>query len=1557
MNPEKNYFEPMQDTILSRLEAARKELLDLGLRNPLIHYKGSKARGLRIVNENAADVYRFLVEDGKAMTFAALPEMVAAAPNENDDSTAWPQNVSDNKLQTTETEETLQHKLLNTFYTARTSLEEQGVNTLFLALGMLQWYESDSSSEARSAPLVLVPVTLERSSARERFRLRYSQEEVGHNLSLQEKLRAEFGLAIPNLPDDESCDIANYTGQVAEAVSSQRRWMVVDNSIELGFFSFGKFMIYHDLDNAEWPKDEQPIQHPVLQSLFYTGFRDAQPTAGDDAFIDTETPADELLQVVDADSSQILAMLAVNEGKNLVIQGPPGTGKSQTITNIISNAIGQGKKVLFVAEKLAALEVVKRRMDNIGLGEACLELHSHKANKKELHQELKRILELGKPAVQKLQEEVALLALHKEEINAYCLAVNSEIKQSGLSVHDIYGRLINIEQQQGAAELPVINLPDIHHWNALQQQGAEAMAERIQARLMEMGVPSELLFWGTGRRVVLPQELAQLKTTLADAGAAVDALRSVSAELAQATGMQSPANRDAALKLLSLLQLAAIRPDLRAVAIESKAWVEQKPSIDAFLLAGKRLAALHNAYEENFLPEAWGLDALTVRSELKTHGEKWHRFLVGSYKSAVKQLRAVCKNELPKDNAERLKYVEDILEAKRLHEAIGAQSEIGEELFGRRWQKEKSDWNNLEEVAAYLQTVHQQVADGTCPVEILSYLAQHKDPEIARRGHALLLDALNEQGKQLNRVVEALQLNEALRFGGPLVQQPFLVQKQILAAWQEGLPELQSAVSWNNLSDTARESGFVFLVESSVRWKEASNFLKTALQKTWYSHLLKVALSEFPALRKFERASHEEVIRQFRRLDVLNLQYNRAKAALKHWEALPTLEAGGQMSVLKTEFNRKARHLPIRRLMQDAGLAIQAIKPVFMMSPLSIANFLSPGALAFDLVIFDEASQVRPVEALGALLRGKQLVVVGDSKQLPPTAFFDTLNDSDERDEENITADMESILGLCDAQGAPQKMLRWHYRSRHESLIRLSNHEFYENKLVVFPSPGSNSRMGLVFHYLADTVYDRGGTRTNAREAEIVAQAVMEHARLHGRQSLGVVAFSSAQREAIQDALEQKRKENPDLENFFSTAKEEPFFVKNLENVQGDERDVMFLSIGYGRTKEGYVSMSFGPLNNDGGEKRLNVLITRAKQRCEVFTNITAADIDTARTGSRGVRALKSFLHYAQHGSLHLAEVTGKEADSPFEEMVATQLRGLGYTVHQQVGSQGFYLDLAIVDPGHPGRYWLGIECDGAAYHSARSARDRDRLRQQVLEGMGWRIHRVWSTDWFRHPEKELKRLVEAIEKAKLVSHLPNDPGDELTIERAIVRESQDDDEVTTYQAATLSAEIAARELQQHSMGKLAGWIEDVVKKESPVHFDEMAKRMAEAAGITRVGSRIRSQLQLAAKFAEGGGKIKTRGEFLWDPEMKTPVIRNRANLPASSRKFKYIAPEELELGVEKVVRESIAIQPEAAVAYIARLFGFTRITEEIRDEILACIEQNLTQKRLQKENGLLKLA
>ena len=1345
-----------ENSTSSKLEAARRELLDLSLRNPLLHYRPLKSRGVEVVNELPAEIYRILVKEGKAMSFLPIDSKTALSLIEQPATPNTPfvptPAQTDNKLQTKETLEKLQSRLLDTYHSARMFVEEQGVNILYLALGSLTWYETENSAEGRQAPLILVPVELERTTAREQFQMRYTGGEIGSNLSLQARLKADFSISLPDLPDPEELDVINYFDEVWLRVVGRKGWVINSQTISLGFFSFGKFMMYNDLDSLTWPSTAQPDQHPILNALLQEqGFREPVSHIPDEAHLDEYVTPAETRQVVDADSSQTLAILDVNQGRNLVIQGPPGTGKSQTITNLIAEAIGKGKTVLFVAEKMAALEVVKRRLDKVGLGEACLELHSHKTNKKDLLRELQRTLEIGKPQMPELEGEVNLLTQIRGRLNDYAAAINTPVGTSGLTMYVIYGQLIQQGKKYAGIKLPRLALPSLLAWSQHEFKEKEALIEEVQARLSQMNLPTKLLFWGSQRRSLLPTEQNHLQVLLLTADQATHKLRLATEQLATLMQVTPPANHSAADQLSRLSQRLQQSPDYRGIHLISTVWGQKQAELKALITAGTTFAKIHQQHDSQLIPEAWDYNVLTIRQNLLAYGDKWWRFAAGAYRQSKKELTGLTRLGLPKENQAQLALVDAILESQRQDQIINQGQEPGQSAFGRQWRGKDTDWSHLPKLLNWAVNLHQDVQTGQLPVSILDWLAQEPDLTKLAAPTQALVAALNEQEESFTHLKQLL-LWAVQRFGlgNTLLNLDFERQAELLQAWQSHPEELHQVVAWNILSDRLQDAGLQEIINLVLNWPEAGQYLAAAFRQTWYEALLEKAYEERPALRQFERAGHEEAIQKFHRLDHLLLAYNRLRLAAYHYEKLPLHQAGGQLGVLRREFEKKARHLPIRQLMGKAGKAIQAIKPVFMMGPLSIANFLPPEALQFDLVIFDEASQVKPVDAFGAILRAKQVVVVGDSKQMPPTSFFDALVKEEEAlEEENIAADVESVLGLFAAQGAPQRMLRWHYRSRHESLVAVSNHEFYDNRLVIFPSPDANrEKMGLIYHYLPHTFYDRGKTRTNQQEAETVAQAIMVHAKTNPELTLGVAAFSMAQMQAIINHLELLRRQDPAAESFFTAHPNEPFFIKNLENVQGDERDVIFISIGYGRTQDGYLSMSFGPLNGMGGERRLNVLITRARLRCEVFTNLSPDDIDLGRTQARGVQAFKTFLNYAKTGRLDVPVNTGRETESVFEEEVHDALVKAGYQVVPQVGSAGFFIDLAIVHPQWPGKYVLGIECDGANYHRARSARDRDRLRQTVLENLGWQIYRIWSTDWFRNPEAEQKRLFNAIEIA-----------------------------------------------------------------------------------------------------------------------------------------------------------------------------------------------------------------
>ena len=546
-----------------------------------------------------------------------------------------------------------------------------------------------------------------------------------------------------------------------------------------------------------------------------------------------------------------------------------------------------------------------------------------------------------------------------------------------------------------------------------------------------------------------------------------------------------------------------------------------------------------------------------------------------------------------------------------------------------------------------------------------------------------------------------------------------------------------------------------------VEWSESNQIpidkIEEVFKYNFYNTLIKEIFNEYPLLNNFNKLSHEQLIKKYKELDKkLILQYRKKVAYLASKRNIPTGHFSNikselsELSLIKNEINKKKKHIPIRKLISKSANAIQGLKPCFMMSPLSVSQYLPPNDISFDVLIIDEASQLRPEEALGSIARAKQIVIVGDPKQLPPTSFFNSIDKSD--DSETVASESESILDIFLNIYRPIRQLRWHYRSQHESLIDFSNQYFYDGNLLVFPSPTSvkSDTLGIKYHYIENAVYQN---RRNKLEAKIIIEQLEKQMKKYPNLSIGIGTFNSNQRDLIQDMVDEREKKSLIMANYLSKWKDssEAFFIKNLENLQGDERDVIFISTTYGKDKDTRkVYQRFGPINSDVGWRRLNVMITRAKQKMEIFTSMKSNDIIITEKSSRGVRALKEFLYFLETSKLtQLPKIMDRGFDSEFEESVYKILNQVGYEVVPQVGVAGYFIDLAVVSESNSSDFILGIECDGATYHSSKSARDRDRLRQEVLERLGWNIYRIWSVDWYKNRENEISKLIKAVREAQ----------------------------------------------------------------------------------------------------------------------------------------------------------------------------------------------------------------
>jgi len=894
-------------------------------------------------------------------------------------------------------------------------------------------------------------------------------------------------------------------------------------------------------------------------------------------------------------------------------------------------------------------------------------------------------------------------------------------------------------------------------------------------------------------------------------------------------------------------------------------------------------------------------------------------------------------------------------------------NKTGQSLFGLHWKDEVSDLQTLQYFVEWMMSFRQHLFNKSFDDQIFDKISSgvsKRDLEKAIESVAKMLDLFVEQRDKL---FTRLSLDYELVFGTSLEDICIEDMDCQLQLWKEAIPKLQQWGQFTDCRDQCLDTFAAPIVNLVDLDLIESDAIIPCLEGNFADNLLRCAFMKKQPLKCFMGELHEKKIKTFAKLDHELIIKNRQRLVHLLYEKQPQILRGAspnsEVGILLGEFSRKRRHMPIRKLMNNAGGLIQKIKPCFMMSPLSIAQFLDPFNIYFDVVVFDEASQVRPEDALGALLRANQCVIIGDTRQLPPTSFFDNIVDSIDDSDEDIStslSDIESILHLC-KRSFLTKNLRWHYRSRHESLIAVSNQEFYDKRLVIYPSPMADlEHLGLKFVHLPDSIYDRGKTSVNRDEAKKVAKAALEHFTKYPDKSLGIGTFNVRQQQAIFEEVEMLLMEHPDMTEFFENKHPDHFFVKNLETIQGDERDVIFISVGFGFDKDHNLSLNFGPLNREGGERRLNVLITRAREKCVVFSNFQAKDLATTQTSPFGVKALKIFMDFAENRNLHSINSAEEDSNSSFEKSIYDFLLDCGYDVEKQVGCAGYRLDMAILDPRSPGRYILGIECDGEKYHSSQVARDRDRLRQQILENLGWTIHRIWSTDWYRNKNDCRMKLRKAIEKAKrkntthpITKRKPLEKSVQTIhsgVERketnnsCISKEESFIDIVPEYRICTTINIDTQTPIHELSPTDLERAIIQILKIESPMHIDEMIKRIRENHGLKRTSPKIKSSILNAINYSTNKKKIIKRGEFLW-MDINDVKVRRRGGKVAA--KIVMICNEEIAEAVKLVLKSQHATSPDELVVQASRLFGIRSTNTAIAERVEGVINGMISKKEL----------
>jgi len=1564
--------EPIDATVRRRFQTWQDRLLDLSTRNNRLLNIGdlatsaSKSAGLilDLPEPLLVDLLR-LLESGKSLTLLGDQlagegdEALARSALELSRSTCRTRLALDRDAPMSADGLLRTGKLLSR--KARLEVEETGFSPLYLAAGLLQW--QDSTQQARLAPLLLFPVEITVDNRNQKITLQRSQGEPLGNITLLERLRQDFDLnleILTNPPEnDDGLDFTAFLSEMRHAIIGRSGWRVIP-SVVIHTFSFSTFLLWRDLqDNQSLMLQSDAVRHIA--------------TAGRDPFSDPvpdlkledldHLRSGDLPLVVEADSTQILAVQAAMKGRSFVLQGPPGTGKSQTITNIIAAAMASGKTVLFVAQKAAAVEVVYNRLKSVGLEAFCLDLHRPDSNPEQVHQSFQQAIQAQEATPERWNRQCADLDQLRCKLRDHTSALH-QIRPIGCSLFAM------LDAVQPTRPLPP--LPAELNTDQLTAELFDTQLARIRAYASERALhaitdsnPWRFLpdpTWSFDRNQQLLTLLPRLRCDVLQLGERLDHYREAGLPLASSSWNGMALLADALGRVGGRRAPAVVLDPERWEEIQQGAWSWQKEEEQLRTQEQDLRSRWHPAaFEQNLEPLIDRLQKLLSTVVLL----RW----IGAF-FFRRRLRNLVRDpglglrRLLEDlrGLRDLPLVQERLEQERhsLNQQLTVWSGEPQEL-----PQLLNEWASLAAMArANPQTLAllQHAVDLAEP-DCSELLALHAR---VAQGFAELAGLLNHEGLPL-----AGQRDESLAQLGGWLQELIT-----------DLPGLRSWVLVHELETEFRRSGPAAVLDwaaaASLPLVDLEEAYRTAVLRHWFQRIL----DSDPALSRFSGSRHSSLVEQFRALDAEVQQLGRLYVRASVVSRMPNREislSGSEQAELNREIAKKKRHLPLRRLFSRIPTLLPKLKPCLLASPISVSRFLPADGQRFDIVIFDEASQVETHHAIAAIGRGEQVVIVGDNKQMPPTSFFkrpaimdEGINTSDGVD------DLESILDEAIACGMPQQMLQWHYRSRHEALIEFSNRCYYDGRLNIFPAPcRSDSQLGLHWHPLKQGIY-QPGVRTNEPEAHAVVDLLLERLRTHtpGERSFGVITFSSPQQLLIESLLQKACELEPELEAWFSRSNLDYCFVKNLETVQGDERDEIFFSLCFGPRHDGVLSMDFGALNKPGGERRLNVAITRARCSLHVFASFQPEQIDRSRTNARAMHHLQDFLSFCRSQE-RLADrpLRAGDFDGSLQRQIHDLLVREGYQVECKVGCASYRIDLAVIDPENPNRYRIGIECDGAAYAAARTVRDRDRLRTAVLEQLGWTMHRVWSLEWQLNPVIESQRLLEAVRRAMVApipASLSRPEQAVVTAERTaaapppppppppppIVSTPAPIQLGKPYVRASL--EQADRDFRlfysQQATPQIANRLIGLLAVEAPILQREATVRVSQCWNSKAFSQKAHERLQAITSSLQRQQRLFLDDEdTLWVNRSQYDQWQDFRLPPESGRLIDSVPMAERRGALLQIAKEALSIDPESLLREAClQLTGGSRFTQPQRQAIAAALTQLMEQRRLVDRDGRL---
>lgn len=1588
-------MEAGEETAPDRMKVWERKLLDLSLRNTLLNFRVTK-NTIQLMTADLGELENCLA-DGEEFLIKEIPAEWTGTPkdariyeieNEKDHiGTVAGEEMKNHRIRTFLKPEEMDKNLKSLQRAARVSMEENGTNTLYLALGFLRWYENDVSEKARYAPLVLIPVELARNFRNKGYVIRSRDEETQINITLLEYLKQDHGIRIGGLDplpcDEHGIDIPLVFHTIRQGILEKRRWNI-ENMAFIGLFSFGRFVMWNDLRS----RSEDLLKNKVVASLMegrMTWREDAPET--DETNPGAKIPPESMAVPLSADSSQMAAIAAAAGGQSFVLHGPPGTGKSQTITNMIANALYQGKSVLFVAEKMAALSVVRSRLEKIGLGPFCLELHSNKANKTSVLNQLNQALEIGKTKIPEESQATAdqLYRTTAEELKEirgqleYITEAVHRKREYGCSLYEAISCYEQNIGQKGSLTfdretVAALTGGQIDAWLRLVKD-YEAAARTVGAYDQSPWAGYEGMQYSIELREQLEKELQEKEEICRQAVSKVSRLKEWggitggdSRELTENLLAFYDTLKDPSPVLAALLTMLSGQPD-------DAGMIER---LNRMTAAGReyqqKRAELLASYEPQILQYPAGDAALRYKQAQNS----WFLPKIMQTKKLLKEIRLYAKEPKTVTKEHLPAVYEQLNLLTELQKKITSVPAAETSLTGGMYEGMDTDFTKLQ--AALDKTV--RICRSMCPLSL-------KDKNRLIRKIAgdtadsddLAIRQILECAAKLGADIEALDEMTG-RYRINLAQEEgssrwLTDAADTFARFRGSMDTFKEWVHFNQVEQQVKEQGLPQLTEAYHEGAvKADTMLNAMLCNLYYALSVKTitqdeTLNHFQGSRYEDRiADYDELLEKFRILTVQELA-----AGLSEKVPYSAVEgaASSEMGILKRAIKSNGRMMSIRKLFHEIPTLLRRLSPCMLMSPISVAQYIDPEFPKFDLVIFDEASQLETSEAVGTIARGENVVVVGDPKQLPPTNFFSSRHMDEEHFEQE---DLESLLDDCLAISMPQRYLEWHYRSRHESLIAYSNAKYYDNKLYTFPSP--NDLVSEVKLVSVEGSYDKGKTKQNRAEAEAVVAEIVR--RLQDKElcqdSIGVVTFSSVQQNLIEDLLLEEFTKYPELGDMDAQSAE-PVFIKNLENVQGDERDVILFSVGYGPDEHGKVSMNFGPLNQEGGWRRLNVAISRARKSMIVYAVIRPEQIDLSRTRSEGVAGLKGFLEYAARGKAALtvhAEQQNLHKDGLVEE-IAGAVEAMGYDVKTNIGSSKYKLDIGVVHPHRPDTYLLGILLDGENSKASSLPKDRYILQPGVLDGLGWELMRVWSLDYLDHSKKiqeEIdRRIKELLEWEELSAKAADPDGTDifgnnetsgtnageghLPLFERIPKEGKSSEKKLPYQSVPVVRKGAGENFYEpDTLPAIRQLAVQILINEAPVSRKLMLRKVLGAWEIARTGSRVERVFDAALQNVQKSETTEGGNLFYWRADQNPEEYDNyRAeDQSGNHRSMDEIAVQEILCAVREVLAEQVALTGEDLVRETGKKFGYTRIGAVIEKAVTNAVAYGREHGKIKEDGG-----